>query len=83
MGPVAGEHGQADDQRAKIIAAEQNAIVVYAGDTRVFSGSITSARINLNQMPDAPIEITAAAAGGERLIPVSLHPFAAMRMWLT
>lgn len=53
----------------KIIAAEQNAIVVYAGDTRVFSGSITSARINLNQMPDAPIEITAAAAGRERLIP--------------
>jgi hypothetical protein len=33
-------------------------------------------------MPDAPIEITAAAAGRERLIPVSLHPFAAMRMWL-
>ncbi|MEA4541488.1 hypothetical protein VBQ28_25845 [Klebsiella pneumoniae] len=53
----------------KIISAEQNAIVVYAGDTRVFSGSITSARINLNQMPDAPIEITAAAAGRERLIP--------------
>ncbi|AML34683.1 baseplate hub protein [Klebsiella aerogenes] len=53
----------------KIIASEQNAIRVYAGDDRVFSGSITSARINLNQMPDAPIEITAAAAGRERLIP--------------
>ncbi|HBY1831160.1 baseplate hub protein [Klebsiella pneumoniae] len=53
----------------KIVAYAQNSIVVYAGDTRVFSGSITSARINLNQMPDAPIEITAAAAGRERLIP--------------
>ncbi|HGY4818940.1 TPA: hypothetical protein ACNV1K_003667 [Klebsiella aerogenes] len=53
----------------KIISEEQNAIRVYAGDDRVFSGSITSARINLNQMPDAPIEITAAAAGRERLIP--------------
>ncbi|MCR6136514.1 hypothetical protein NU406_29340 [Klebsiella pneumoniae] len=29
----------------KIIAYAQNSIVVYAGDTRVFSGSITSARL--------------------------------------
>ncbi|VTN40650.1 hypothetical protein [Raoultella ornithinolytica] len=35
----------------KIISASKMPIVVYAGDTRVFSGSITSARINLNQMP--------------------------------
>lgn len=53
----------------RYIAQEQNLIKVMANDETVFLGTITSARINLNQMPDAPIEIVANSVGYERTIP--------------
>jgi hypothetical protein len=40
----------------------------FTGDVCVFMGTIISARVNLNQMPDAPIEITASAIGKEKLV---------------
>lgn len=53
----------------RYIAQEQNQIKVTANDETVFIGTITSSRINLNQMPDAPIEIVANATGYERTQP--------------
>lgn len=53
----------------RFIAQEQNLIKVVAEGETVFLGTITASRINLNQMPDAPIEITANAVGYERTIP--------------
>ncbi|KMK23092.1 hypothetical protein ABW11_21005 [Pluralibacter gergoviae] len=41
--------------------AKQNAVRVRANDDLVFSGSIVAARVDLNRMPDAPIELTANA----------------------
>ena len=52
----------------RFIAQEQNLIKVVAAGETVFLGTITASRINLNQMPDAPIEITANAVGYERTI---------------
>lgn len=55
----------------RYIAQEQNLIKIVANGETVFTGTITASRINLNQMPDAPIEITANAVGYERTIPCS------------
>ncbi|HBY9308063.1 TPA: hypothetical protein MJD74_003646 [Klebsiella pneumoniae] len=52
----------------KFFGEQQNAIRVFTGDVCVFMGTIISARVNLNQMPDAPIEITASAIGKEKLV---------------
>lgn len=53
----------------KFFDEEQNAIRVFTGDVCVFTGTIVASRINFNQTPDAPIEITASAIGKEKLIP--------------
>lgn len=53
----------------RFIAQEQNLIKIVANGETVFLGSIVASRINLNKMPDAPIEITANAVGYERTIP--------------
>jgi hypothetical protein len=50
----------------KWLKEKQNAIRVWANDELVFSGSITSARVDLNRMPDAPIELTANAVSDIR-----------------
>jgi hypothetical protein len=42
----------------------------FTGDVCVFMGTIISAN-KLNQMPDAPIEITASAIGKEKLVHAS------------
>lgn len=52
----------------RFISQEQNLIKVVANGETVFLGTITASRVNLNQMPDAPIEITANAVGYERTI---------------
>lgn len=51
------------------IAQKQNLVKVSANDEVIFIGTITASRINLNLMPDAPIEISANAVGYERTIP--------------
>jgi len=53
------------------ILQKQNLIKVKANGETVFIGTIAASRINLNQMPDAPIEIMANAIGYERTIPCS------------
>lgn len=55
----------------RFISQEQNLIKIVANAETVFLGTITASRINLNQMPDAPIEITANAVGYERTITCS------------
>ena len=55
----------------RFISQEQNLIKIVANGETVFLGTITASRINLNQMPDAPIEITANAVGYERTITCS------------
>lgn len=55
----------------RFISQEQNLIKIIANGETVFLGTITASRINLNQMPDAPIEITANAVGYERTITCS------------
>lgn len=69
-------YGLSLDKMAKLtskaqryIDQPQNLIKVMANDETVFLGTITSARINLNQMPDAPIEMVANAVGYERTLP--------------
>nr|DAM64837.1 MAG TPA: tail protein [Caudoviricetes sp.] len=53
----------------RYISQKQNLVKVVANDETIFVGTITSSRINLNQMPDAPIEIVANATGYERTQP--------------
>ncbi|WP_313687914.1 baseplate hub protein [Pantoea sp.] len=53
----------------RYISQKQNLVKITANDEVVFIGTITASRINLNLMPDAPIEITANAVGYERSIP--------------
>ncbi|CAH0195717.1 hypothetical protein SRABI106_01415 [Rahnella aquatilis] len=50
----------------KYIAQKQNLVKIKVNDETIFVGTIVASRINLNQMPDAPIEITANAIGYER-----------------
>lgn len=52
----------------RYIAQKQNLVKIKANGETIFIGTIVSSRINLNQMPDAPIEITANAVGYERSI---------------
>lgn len=52
----------------KWIKQKQNAIRVWANDDLVFTGAIFSARADLNQMPDAPIEMTANAVADIRRV---------------
>ena len=59
----------------KYIAQKQNLVKVKANGETVFLGTIVASRINLNQMPDAPIEITANALGYERVVPCSPTKF--------
>jgi len=53
----------------KYILQKQNMVKVKANGETVFLGTISASRINLNQMPDAPIEITANALSYERVLP--------------
>lgn len=53
----------------RYILQKQNIVRVKANGETVFIGTIVASRINLNQMPDAPIEITASGLGYERIIP--------------
>ena len=53
----------------KYILQKQNLIKLKANGETIFIGTIAASRINLNQMPDAPIEIMANAIGYERTIP--------------
>lgn len=53
----------------KYLDQPKNLIKIVANGETVFTGTIMASRINLNQMPDAPIEITANAVGYERTIP--------------
>lgn len=69
-------YGLSLDKMAKLtnkaqryISQKQNLVKVIANDETIFVGTITSSRINLNQMPDAPIEIVANAVGYERTQP--------------
>jgi hypothetical protein len=50
----------------KWLKEKQNAIRVWAEDDLVFSGSIIASKVDLNQMPDAPIELTANAVSDIR-----------------
>lgn len=50
------------------IAQKQHSIRVKANDEYIFAGTIVSSRIDLNQMPNAPIELTANAVDRERYI---------------
>lgn len=53
----------------RYILQKQNQVKVKANGETVFIGTIVASRINLNQMPDAPIELTASAVGHERILP--------------
>lgn len=71
-------YGLSLDYMAKLTGKSQNwlgqklnLVKVKANDEVIFIGTIAASRINLNLMPDAPIEITANALGYERSIPCS------------
>lgn len=71
-------YGLSLEQMAKLtgkaqryISQKQNLIKVIVNDETVFTGTITSSRINLNLMPDAPVEIIANATGSEKIAPCS------------
>ncbi len=53
----------------RIIAQQQNLVKIIVNDETLFIGTIVASQIDLNQMPDAPINITANAVGYERTIP--------------
>lgn len=53
------------------IQAKKNLVKVTADGEVVFVGTIISARINLTQSPDAPLEITANTAGYYQAIPIT------------
>ncbi|AYW18593.1 hypothetical protein DTA24_07995 [Klebsiella sp. P1CD1] len=50
--------------------AKKNLVKVTADGEVVFFGTIISARINLTQSPDAPLEITANTAGYYQALPI-------------
>ncbi|WNN42786.1 baseplate hub protein [Winslowiella toletana] len=55
----------------RYIGQKQNLVKLKANGETIFLGTIVASRINLNQMPDAPIEITANVLGYERILPCS------------
>lgn len=53
----------------KVLDQKQNLVKIKVNGEDLFVGSIVASRLNLNQMPDAPIEITATTTGYEQSLP--------------
>lgn len=54
----------------QILKEKHDLIRIMVEGELLFIGKISHSRINLNQAPDAPIEISANAVGAERLTPI-------------